>query len=136
MVAEFPLSLPGYYYQELSARGFVLVSGNYILPLDKHRRWNLTATAATAFVDYLPAETQPGNWNSGVSGGVFYTSPTWRVMVGYGYGFDAIRSGGRGGQSIGFLLQIDLSPAREAFIKTEPPGHWRGFQRLFDVFGS
>ncbi len=136
MVAEFPLSLPGYYYQELTAREFLLVSGNYILPLDKRRRWNLTATAATAFVDYLPGFQQPGNWNSGVSGGVFYTSPTWRVMAGYGYGFDAIRSGGRGGQSIGFLLQIDLSPAKEAFFKPEPPGHWQGLQRLFDVFGS
>ncbi|HVV73055.1 MAG TPA: hypothetical protein VHI52_16385 [Verrucomicrobiae bacterium] len=136
MVAEFPLSLPGYYYQELSARNFVLMSGNYIFPLDRNHRWNLTATAATAFVDYLPGLEQAGNWNSGVSGGVFYTSPTWRVMVGYGYGFDAIRSSGRGAQSIGFLLQIDLSPAREAFFKPEQPGPWRGLQRLFDVFGS
>lgn len=136
MVAEFPLSLPGYYYQELSARDFLLVSGNYIFPLSRTSRWNLTATAATAFVDYLPGLQQPGNWNSGVSGGIFYTSPTWRVMAGYGYGFNAIRSSGKGAQSIGFLLQFDLSPAKEAFIKTEPPGHWRGLQHLFDVFGS
>jgi hypothetical protein len=136
MVAEFPLSLPGYFYQELSARNFVLVSGNYILPLDHRQRWNFTATAATAFVDYLPGFEQDRNWNSGVSGGVFYTSRTWRVMLGYGYGFDAIRSDGRGAQSIGFLLQFDLEPAREAFIKPEPPGPWRGIQHLFNVFGS
>ena len=136
MVAEFPLSLPGYYYQEISAKEFVLLSGNYILPLDKGRHWNLSATAATAWVDYLPGFEQQGHWNSGVGGGVFYASPTWRVMVGYGYGIDAIRSGGRGAHSIGFLFQIDLAPAREALFKPEPPGPWRGLQRLFDVFGS
>ena len=136
MVAEFPLSLPGYYYQELSAKRFALFSGNYILPLDKARHWNLSATAATAYLDYLDGFEQPEHWNSGVGAGVFYASPTWRVMVGYGYGIDAIRSGGRGAHSIGFLLQIDLAPAREAFFKPEPPGPWRGIQRMFDVFGS
>lgn len=136
MVAEFPLSIPGYYYQEISARAFVLMSGNYIFPLDKAQRWNLTATAASACVDYLAGTEQPGNWNTGISGGLFYASPTWRVMVGYGYGFDAIRTNGRGAQSIGFLLQIDLSPAKEAFFKSEPPGHWRGLQHILDVFGS
>ena len=113
-----------------------LFSGNYILPIDAARHWNLTVTAATAYVDYLPGLEQPGNWNSGVGAGVFYASPTWRVMVGYGYGIDAIRSNGRGANAIGFLLQIDLAPAREAFFKPGLPGPWRGFQRLFDVFGS
>lgn len=136
MVAEYPLSLPGYYYQELTAQSFVLFSGNYAIPLDRRRHWNLTAIAATAVVDYLPGLEQPGNWNSGVGGGLLYTSRSWRVMVGYGYGFDAIRSHGRGAQSIGLLLQLDLAPAREAFFKPEPPGRWRGFQRIFSVFGS
>lgn len=136
MIAEYPLSLPGYYYQELSAEKFALFSGNYILPIDTARHWNFTATAATSYVDYLHGLEQPGNWNSGVGGGVFYASPTWRVMVGYGYGIDAIRSHGRGAHSVGFLLQIDLTPAREAFFKPGPPSPWRGFQRLFDVFGS
>ena len=136
MVNEFPLSLPGYYYQELTARRFALAAGNYILPLDHNRRWNITATAATATVDYLPGLDQPGSWNSGVGGGVFYTSATWRVMVGYGYGIDAIRSGGRGAQSIGFLLQFDLTPAKQAFFKPQPPGSWPGFRRILGVFGS
>lgn len=136
MVAEFPLSLPGYYYQELTARQFMLASGNYILPLDHPKRWNLTATAATALVDYLPGLEQPGHWNSGVGAGVLYTSPTWRVMVGYGYGIDAIRTHGRGANTIGFLLQFDLSPAKEAFFKEVQPGPWRGLQRVFGVFGS
>ena len=36
------------------------------------------------------------------------TSGTWQVMTSYGYGFEAMRSGGRGGQSIGILLEINL----------------------------
>jgi hypothetical protein len=134
--AEYPLSLPGYYYQELSARSFVLAAGNYTIPLDREKRWNLNLSAATAVVDYLPGLEQPGRWNSGVGAGVFYTTKTWRVMVDYGYGINAIRSGGRGANAIGFLLQLDLEPAREAFFKTEPPGRWRGFQRMLGVFGN
>lgn len=136
LVAEYPLSLPGYYYQELTAERFVLLGGTYTLPLDQDRRWNVTATAATAVVDYVQGLEQPGQWNSGVGAGVFYTSRTWRVMLDYGYGFDAIRSGGRGAHSIGLLFQVDLEPAREAFFKAEPPGLWRGFERILGVFGS
>ncbi len=136
LAAEFPLSLPGYYYQELSAKSFFLAGGNYSVPVSPNGRWNLNATAATAYIEYLPGLEQAGHWNSGVGGGVFYTSPTWRVLVSYGYGFDAIRSHGRGASSIGFLLQFDLEPAKEAFFKPEPPGLWRGFQRFLGVFGS
>ena len=133
MAAEFPLSLPGYFYQELSAEKFFLAGGDYMIPLDKRKRWNVSVNAATAWVDYLPGLEQPGHWNSGVGAGVFYTSPTWRVMVGYGYGIDAIRSDGRGAHSIGFLLQFDLTPAKEAFFKPTEPGLWQGLQ---SVFGS
>jgi hypothetical protein len=136
LVAEYPLSLPGYYYQEISADKFALLAGSYTVPLDEHQRWNVTVTAATAVVDYLPGMEQPGQWHSGVGGGVFYTSRTWRVMVDYGYGIDAIRSGGRGAHSIGLLVQLDLEPAREAFFKAEPPGRWRGFERMLGVFGG
>ena len=136
LVAEYPLSLPGYYYQELTAERFALLAGSYTVPLDEHNTWNVTFTAATAAVDYLPGLEQPGEWNSGIGAGVFYTSRTWRVMVDYGYGIDAIRSGGRGAHTIGFLFQIDLEPAREAFFKAEPPGRWRGFERMLGVFGS
>jgi hypothetical protein len=135
LVSEFPLSLPGYYYQEISAKDFVLVGGNYMIPLDKKQRWNVSATASTAVVDYLPGTEQPGNWHTGLGGGVLYKSPSWKVMVGYGYGVDAIRSNGRGAQNVGVLLQFDLGQAREALLNTEEPGRWRGFQQLFDILG-
>src|SRR5207249_6633193 len=69
LVAEYPLSLPGYYYQELSARQFVLFGANYLVPLDARQRWSVGALVATAFVDYLPGTEQPGHWHSGVGAG-------------------------------------------------------------------
>ena len=65
--------MPGYYYQEISAKRFVLLGGNYLVPLDKKQRWNLDAMAATAVVDYLPGLEQPGHWHSGVGGGIHRT---------------------------------------------------------------
>jgi hypothetical protein len=135
LVSEFPLSLPGYYYEEISARQFVLFGANYIIPLDHRQRWNLAFSGATAWVDYLQGFQQPGNWNSGVAGGILYQSPSWKFLVGYGYGIDAIRSHGRGANSIGVLVQFDLGQAKEKLMTSEPPGLWHGFQHMFDIFG-
>ena len=135
LISEFPLSLPGYYYQELSAKEFFLINGTYILPLDHKQHWNLGAAASTAWVDYLPGLAQPGHWNTGLGGGIIYMSPSWKIMVAYAYGVDAIRSHGRGAHSVGVLLQLDLGRARQALLSSEPPGRWRGFQRMFNIFG-
>jgi hypothetical protein len=134
LVSEFPLSLPGYYYQEISARQFALLGGNYLVPLDRRQRWNVNVVAATADVDYLPGTRQPGNWLSGVGGGVLYKSSSVKVMAGYAYGIDAIRSNGRGGHSIGFLMQFDLGHARSAVLSPEEPGRWRGLQEILGAF--
>jgi len=136
LVSEYPLSLPGYYYQEISAREFVLLSGNYILPLDKKQRWNFDANVATAVVDYLPGLKQAGNSHTGLGAGILYRSSSWKFMVGYGYGVDAIRSGGRGAHSVGLLMQLDLGQAKEALFNPAQPGMWRGLQQVFGLFGS
>jgi hypothetical protein len=132
--SEFPLSLPGFYYQEISARQFVLLNGNYLLPLDKAKRWNLDANFGTAIVDYLPGEEESGNSLTGVGGGIMYHSPSdrWRAMVSYGYGIDAIRSHGRGANSIGFLLQVDLGKFHSKDFKATPPSRWGGWTRMFN----
>jgi hypothetical protein len=134
LIAEYPLSLPGYFYQEISARQFALLNVNYLLPLDKKKRWNLDVNAASAFVDYLPGEGQPGNWLNGVGGGILYHSRSdrWKVMLDYGYGIDAIRSHGRGANSIGILLQFDLGHLRSKKFNSPQPSLWRGWQRIFD----
>jgi hypothetical protein len=133
LIAEYPLSLPGYFYQEISARQFVLLNANYLLPLDREKRWNLDVNAASAFVDYLPGEEQPGNWLNGVGGGIMYHSPSnrWKIMLDYGYGIDAIRSHGRGANSIGLLVQLDLGHKRSSNFNSAQPGQWRGWQHLF-----
>ncbi len=131
LVSEFPLLLPGYYFQEISARQFVLFNANYLLPLDHSQRWNLELNAATAVVDYLPGTGQPGNSLTGVGGGILYRAPNDRlkIMVAYAYGVDAIRSQGRGANNIGILLQWDLeTPKHDEGFNPAHPNRWRGWQ--------
>ena len=132
LIAQFPLSLPGYFYQEISAKQFILLNANYLIPLDKRNQWDLAFNASTAAVDYLPGEEQPGNWLSGVAGGIMWHSMNnrWKVMGNYAYGFNAIRSGNRGANSVGFLLQIDLGKAGKGFSLTQP-SLWQGAHKIF-----
>ncbi|HTR43845.1 MAG TPA: hypothetical protein VMH87_19715 [Pseudomonadales bacterium] len=136
LVAEFPLSLPGFYYQEISARQFVLLNANYIIPLDKSNRWDLAFNASTAVVDYLPGTGQPGNSLTGVAGGIMWHSKEdhWKIIVDYARGINAVRDNGqeRGSNSIGVLLQVDLGSPGKLFHLTEP-SLWQGFQRMLDL---
>jgi hypothetical protein len=133
LASEFPLSLPGYYFQEISARQFVLLNASYLVPLEPTRHLFFNVTASSAFVDYLPGESQPGNWLNGVSGGILFHSPSNRlkIMVDYAYGVDAIRSHGRGANSIGLLMQLDLGHLRSETFNPARPNRWRGWQWLF-----
>ena len=134
LVSEFPLSLPGYYFQEISARQFVLFNASYLLPLDRSQRWNLAANAATAVVDYLPGTGQPGNSLTGVGGGILYRAPSDRLKIvfDYAYGVDAVRSHGRGANSIGILLQWDLEKTtHDEGFNPAHPNRWRGWQWFF-----
>jgi hypothetical protein len=135
LVSEFPLSLPGYYYQEISADKFVMLGGNYIVPLDKERRWNANFMAATAGVDYQSSFEQAGRWHSGVGGGILYQTESFKIMLGYAYGVDAMRGGGRGAHSIGVLMQLDMAHAKE-LLDFNQPNRWRGFQRIFGFLGN
>jgi hypothetical protein len=110
LASEFPLSIPGYFYQELSARNFVSFNGSYTIPLTADKSWRITPMGALAVVDYLPGTQQPGAFNSGAGVAVGYKahSGNWQVMGTYGYGFEAIRSNGRGAQAVGIFLEINL----------------------------
>ena len=132
LIAEYPLSVPGYFYQEFSAREFMLVNASYLLPIAPDQRWNLEFNAATAVMDYLPGTGQGGNSASGVGGGILYRAPSdkFRFIVSYGYGFNAQRGNGHGANSLNFLLQFDLeSPHGEGFKATQPNA-WRGWNWL------
>jgi len=137
LASEFPLTLPGYYFQEITASRFVLFGAQYSLPLDEKKNWAVTAVATTAAVRYLRGLEQPGQWHSGVGGGISYRSPkdAWQILVAYAYGVDAIRSEGRGAHSIGLLLQFDLERAhRNLFDPAEQPLRSRGLERIFRFF--
>ncbi len=135
--SEFPLTLPGYYFQELSADRFVLLSSQYAVPLGPWKQWGFMLSAATAEIDYLRGLEQPGRWNSGVGGGLLFRSKSqaWNIVLGYSYGIDAIRSGGRGAHSVGILIQYDLEADRRGkkpfWDPWLNPNKWRGFDRLF-----
>jgi len=127
LVSEFPLSLPGYYYQEISAENFVLLGGNYIIPLDEKDHWNINFNATTAGVDYLNGLEQNGRWHSGVGAGVLYKTPALKVMIGYAYGVDAKRGDSRGAHSVGVLMQVDMEHAKQVFFGPDQPARWRGW---------
>jgi hypothetical protein len=114
--SEFPLMLPGYFYEELSAQDFGLLYGLYAVPLDRAKSWSVFAGGATAVVDYVEGLDQSGNWNSGVTGGVSFKSKNRRLqtVAAFGYGIDAIRSDGRGGYSVCLLLQCNFGKLTSA----------------------
>ncbi len=132
LVAEYPLSLPGYYYQEFSARQFALFNASYLLPIAPNQRWNLNFTAATGWIDYLPGTGQSGNSVSGLGGGILYRAPSerFRFIVNYGYGINARRDHEQGANSIGILLQIDLDKPQGAAFNATQPNRWRGWNWL------
>jgi hypothetical protein len=134
LIAEYPLTLPGYYYQEFSAQDFALINASYILPIAPNRRWNLLFNGATADIHYLPGTGvgQSGNWISGVGGGIMYRSPSdrFKCILSYAYGVDAIRASGRGANNICFLLQVDLGRFRSSSFSPTQQDRWQGWNWL------
>jgi hypothetical protein len=137
LASEFPFALPGYYFNELSARNFVLLGASYLIPIDGQKAWTLTPGAFTGPMAYTPGLQQDNAWNSGVGVALGYRSPGRgaKYLLAYGYGIDAIRSHGRGGQSLTFLMQLDLEKSRPGVPEAEqlyrPPNL---LQRLFQAF--
>jgi len=115
LVAEFPLVLPGYFYEEITAQKFLHLYGSYQIPLDHARRWQFRAEAASALIEYLPGYAQPGNWQSGIGCAIGYISRRRHltVMARVGYGFNALRDGHLGGYSAGVLLQYDFRAGKK-----------------------
>ena len=114
LVAEFPLILPGYYYEEITAERFVHLGAAYVISLDPDNRWQLRFEAATALVDPLPGFGATDDWHTGVGTGVGYTSrnQVTKIFLRYGYGISADRKGDDGGHSVGLLFQFDFEQRR------------------------
>src|SRR5262249_55981704 len=109
-VAEFPLSIPGYYFQEISAEKFALLNAEYSFPITPGKNWRLSFYGAVAGVEYLDGQEEPENTHAGLGAGITYVSPrgAWLASLVYGYGFHAIRHEGDGAHQIGVLFQYDF----------------------------
>ncbi len=131
--SEFPLMIPGYYYQELSSDAFILLSGNYSFGITPDSSWRLALFGATSSLSYVDGLDYPGTTHSGVGGGVSWHSPhqNWIATGFYGYGLDARRGDDTGGQMVGLLLQYDFlgSGGWQRFLATPRLSH--GLLRLF-----
>jgi hypothetical protein len=114
LVAEFPLMLPGYYYEELTATGFEHFYGAYDVPLIPDHRLEFRLEAATAHVDYLNGYQQNSDWQTGVGGGLTFApkNKSFEIVLRYGYGFNAIRDAKEGAQSIGLLFQYNFEKSK------------------------
>jgi hypothetical protein len=116
LVSEFPLILPGYYYEELTATGFEHFYGAYDIPLMPDHRWEFRLEAATAHVDYLNGYQQSSDWQTGVGGGLTFApkNKNFEIVLRYGYGFNALRDGKEGAQSIGVLFQYNFEARKKS----------------------
>lgn len=114
LTSDFPRDVPGYYSQELTARRFVLFSGQYGFPVDLEKRFLLNLFAASALASYVPGLEESGSSHSGVGLGLQYESPAraWNILLNYGYGINSMRSAARGAHSIALTLQYDLLAKR------------------------
>jgi hypothetical protein len=110
LISEFPLMLPGYYYEELTAKSFVHLYGAYDIALDPARRFNFRLEAASAHLDYLPGFEQTSSWQTGAGCALTFApkKKNFQIVLRYGYGFNAIRDGKEGAQSFGMLFQYDF----------------------------
>jgi hypothetical protein len=110
LISEFPLVLPGYYYEELTAQQFLHLYASYDIPLDRSQLFKFRLEAATANLEYLPGFEQSSPWQTG-AGCALTIAPkkkNFQIVLRYGYGFNAIRHGEQGAQSIGILFQYDF----------------------------
>jgi hypothetical protein len=121
--SEFPLGLPGYFNGELTVQRFALFGGRYSRPMVPNSSFHWEAFAYSADVTFLQGLDQPRPWNSGVGGGLAFQSKArvWQAKLDYGYGIDAIRSGGRGAHSVALMLQLDLEAWRKKGIPESRP---------------
>lgn len=113
LASEFPLALPGFFYQELSASSFVCARASYSVPLDAARTWSLTPIGSIAELDSIYGLQESRHVFSGAGLELGYRSrkDIWQAGLIYGFGVNA-RPDDRNGQSIGILCQINLEARR------------------------
>lgn len=106
--SEFPLILPGYFSQEISARRYLHAWAHTGLPLSK--RFFLDLTAAGATITPVRGTDAGGLHHLGVSAGVSYAPAKGPIhaLLAWGYAPTALRGTRRGGHAFAFSLEYDF----------------------------
>jgi hypothetical protein len=136
LAGEFPLTVPGYFFQEFSARRFAVLSGTHLVGVPPVENWSLMFNGSVAALDHLPGLDFDRDWIAGVGGGIVYRSPsgTWQIAGAYGHGLQAKRSTGRGANAVSLLVQADMERTSEqvqrVWQRIGPPT-LQGLQGLF-----
>lgn len=113
--AEFPLVLPGYFSQEISARRFLHAWAHTAIPLRGSRSFFLDLTAAGASVAPVPG-TDPGALRHvGLSAGVGFSPKDsgLHALLTYGYAPTAYRGPRRGAHALALNVEIDFLKPQE-----------------------
>jgi hypothetical protein len=105
-VDPFAYTLHGYYTRELFASDYVLGNLAWSFPICPEH--GVTGNLYGDWALIKPPPPQADDWNNyfGVGAAVGFYLP-WRVeaLLGYGYGFEAVRNGQRGGDEVSFALE-------------------------------
>jgi hypothetical protein len=140
LMEEFPLSLPGYHIEEISADHFALLSGQFSQPIDAAACWNVLAFGSVGVVDYLPGFEQNDHWHAGFGAGLVYKSPSrgWQIGAAAAYGVNARREDGPGAISFTMMVQYDLDAVLRdgGELFWEPFTSTRTWQGLFRRLGA
>jgi hypothetical protein len=113
--SEFPLILPGYFGQEISASRFVHVWGHTALSIAGSKRFALNLTAAFASVSPLYGTDPGGKYHAGLSAGLGYAPENGPVHLelDYGYAPTALRGTHRGADAIALTAEYDFLGTKE-----------------------
>jgi len=117
LTSEFPLVLPGYFTQEISARRFVHAWGRTAVPFPGSDRYFIDLAAAGASVGPIPGTDPGAARHVGFSVGASYAPKLGGLhgQLAYGYAPTALRGTRRGAHSAALSVEIDfLAPAERA----------------------
>jgi len=64
----------------------------------------------------LPGDAQRSSWQTGVGAGLSFApqKKNFEIILRYGYGFNAIRDGKEGAQSVGLLFQYNFEARKKS----------------------
>lgn len=107
---EFPYVIHGYYSREIFARSFFLLNTSYRFPpVPDLQHLQLQFSYDYARVGYQPGHELPHNSLNGLGADIILFLPKEMTLtLGYGYGIDASRHGGFGGQQLNIMYEWKL----------------------------